>query len=106
MDQTIRKIIELDAETETKLQASKLACRNRIKDARKQASAIKQAQSHQTRDTISEFEEQTRAEYEEQVAQMQQRFDREADALSEQFEVQHQTLLESLFRETLSAAEQ
>ena len=44
MDQTIRKILELDAATEERLSAARLQCRKQVEDARKQASAMKQAQ--------------------------------------------------------------
>ena len=105
MDQTIRKILELDAATEERLSAARLQCRKQIEDARKQASAMKQAQKHQTRDSITELEEQTRSECEQKIAEMRSGFDRRAEQMAEQFEAQHDALLETLFSETLHEAE-
>ena len=76
MDQTIRKILELDAATEERLSASRLQCRKKVEDARKQAAAMKQAQKHQTRDSITELEEQTRSECEQKIAELRGSFDR------------------------------
>ena len=105
MDQTIRKILELDAATEDRLNAAQLKCSRMIEDARKQAAAIAQAQKYQTRDTITEIEEQTRSECEKKIAELQSGFDRQSEALTTQFETQHDTLLNTLFDETLRAAE-
>ncbi|MBQ8920775.1 MAG: hypothetical protein IJ060_01260 [Oscillospiraceae bacterium] len=105
MDQTIRRILELDAETEQRLEASRLKCGQMRAEAEHRAAAIRQAQAHQTRDTITEFEEQTRESCEQKLAVQRQAFDRQADAISKQFEEQHESLLESLFEETLREAE-
>ena len=105
MDQTIRKILELDAATEERLSAARLQCRKQVEDARKQAAAMKQAQKHQTRDSITELEEQTRSECEQKIAELRGSFDRRAEQMAEQFEAQHDTLLEALFSETLREAE-
>ncbi|MBR6107149.1 MAG: hypothetical protein IKQ39_03990 [Oscillospiraceae bacterium] len=105
MDQTIRQILELDAATEQRLRASQAACEQKRLDAAAQADAIRQAQEHQTRDTIIEFEEQARASCEQKLTEQRQTFDKQADALSKQFEEQHETLLESLYAETLLEAE-
>lgn len=105
MDQTIRKILELDAAAEERLQASALQCRKKLREARRQAAAIRQAQAHLTRDTIVEFEEQTRSECEQKLAEQQKEFDRLADAVSKQFEEQHEALLDTLFADTLREAE-
>lgn len=105
MDQTIRKILELDAATEERLSASRLQCRKQVEDSRKQAAAMKQAQRHQTRDTITEMEEQTRTECEQQIAEMRGSFDRRTEKMSEQFSQQHDALLAALFSDTLHEAE-
>ncbi|MBQ6040457.1 MAG: hypothetical protein K5705_01950 [Oscillospiraceae bacterium] len=105
MDQTIRKILELDAETEDRLNASRLKCTRMLSDARKQAAAVTQAQKHQTRDTITELEEQTRSECEQKIAELRAGFDRRTEAMTKQFETQHDTLLNTLFEETLREAE-
>ena len=105
MDQTIRKILELDAATEERLRAAKLAARRKVEDARKQATAMKQAQRHQTRDTIIELEEQARSEYEQKIADVRGEFDRKAEAMTAEFAAQHDDLLETLFAETLREAE-
>lgn len=105
MDQTIRKILELDAATEERLSTARLQCRKQIEDARKQASAMKQAQKHQTRDSITELEEQTRSECEQKIAALRGGFDRRAEEMSAQFAKEHDALLEALFSETLHEAE-
>ena len=105
MDQTIRKILELDAETETRLSASKQKCSKIVEDARKQAAAIAQASKHQTRDTITELEEQTRNDCERKIAELRAGFETQSEAMERQFRTQHDTLLDTLFDETLRAAE-
>ena len=105
MDQTIRKILELDAATEERLSAARLQCRKQVEDARKQASAMKQAQKHQTRDSITELEEQTRSECEQKIAALRGGFDRRAEEMSARFAEEHDALLEALFSETLHEAE-
>lgn len=105
MEQTIRQILELDAAAEERLKASELQCRKMVEDARKQAAAIRQAQKHQTRDTILEAEEQARAECEQKTAEMREKYDRRADAMSKRFAQTHDALLETLFQETLREAE-
>lgn len=105
MDQTIRKILELDAATEERLSASRLQCRKQIEDSRKQANALKQAQRHHTRDSITELEEQTRSEFEQKIAAVRSNFDQRAEAMSAQFSEQHDALLTALFSETLHEAE-
>ena len=105
MDQTIKQILELDAATEQRLQVSRTVCEQKRRKAAAQADAIRQAQQHQTRDTIIEFEEQTRTAFEQKLAGQQQTFEKQADAISKQFEEQHESLLESLFAETLREAE-
>ena len=105
MDQTIRKILELDAETEQRLETSRQKCEQIRQDAEQKASAIRQAQVHQTRDMITEFEEQTREACEQKLAVQRQDFDRQTDAITKQFEEQHESLLNSLFEETLREAE-
>ena len=105
MDQTIRKILELDATGEQRLQVSELLCEKKRLDAAEQADAFRQAQTHQIRDILTEFEEQIRAESEQKLAEQRQTFDKQADMISKQFEVQHEALLETLFTETLREAE-
>ncbi len=105
MDQTIRKILELDAATEERLSASRLQCRRTVEDARKQAAAMKQAQKHQTRDSITELEEQTRTECEQKINALRGEFDRRAETMAAEFEAQHDALLDALFSETLREAE-
>ncbi len=105
MDQTILKILELDAATEERLNASRLQCETIISDARNQAAAMKQAQRHQTRDSIIELEEQKRSECEQKIEALRGGFDRRAEAMAAQFEGQHDTLLDALFEATLHEAE-
>lgn len=105
MEQTIRKILELDAAAEERLKRSELECSRKVQDARKQAAAIRQAQKHQTRDTIIEAEEQARAECEKKSAEMREKYDRRADEMSRRFAETHDALLETLFQETLREAE-
>ncbi len=105
MDQTIRKILELDAATEERLSASRQQCRQLIEDSQKQAAAMKQAQRHHTRDSITELEEQTRTEYEQKINAMRADFDHRTEAMSEQFTAQHEALLTALFADTLQEAE-
>lgn len=106
MDQTIRKILELDTATEQRLKASELQCSKKIADAKQQAAAMKQAQKIQTRDSITELEEQARSEWEQKIAALRTDFDSRADAMSAHFAAQHDALLRALFDETLQAAEQ
>lgn len=105
MDQTIRKILELDTATEERLNASQLQCSKRVGDAKKQAAAMKQAQKIQTRDSITELEEQARSEWEQKIAALRTDYDSRTDAMSGHFESQHDALLQALFDETLRAAE-
>ena len=105
MDQTIRKILELDAETENRLNASKLKCSEIVENARSQAAAIAQAQKHQTRDTVTELEEQARTECERKIAELRSGFEAQTEAMERQFRTQHDALLNTLFDETLRAAE-
>lgn len=105
MDQTIRKLLELDAATEEQLSAAKRQCESRIAEARRQAQAIKQAQRHQTRDSIIELEEQKRSECEQKIAELRGGFDRRAEAMAAQFDAQHDALLDALFADTLNEAE-
>ena len=105
MDQTILKILGLDAATEERLSASKLQCEAMISDARRQAAAIKQAQRHQTRDSIIELEEQKRSECEQKIEALRGGFDRRTEAMAAQFDAQHDTLLQALFEATLNEAE-
>ena len=44
MDQTIRKILELDAETEERLAASQEECRRLVDEARARAAALAEAE--------------------------------------------------------------
>ena len=105
MDQTIRRILELDASTEERLQASELECRRTVEEAREKAAALAEAQMHQTRDTIEEYEEQTRSACEEQIAGLRARFDRRGDEMEQQFTAERAALLDTLFQETLREAE-
>lgn len=105
MDQTIRRILALDEEVEEKLQASELQAKRILSDARRQADAIEQAAGHQTRDAIVETEEQLRSSYEEKSAALREKSDRRIEAVSSQFRTQHDTLLETLFADTLREAE-
>ncbi|MCQ2416342.1 MAG: hypothetical protein MJ071_00845 [Oscillospiraceae bacterium] len=105
MDQTIRKILELDAAAEERLTAANLECKNRIQTARQQAEAIRQAQKHQTNDTIFEAEETARREFEKQAADMRVEYDLLAKSIREQYEAQHDQLIETLFKDTLREAE-
>lgn len=105
MEQTIRKILELDAAAEERLRAAELQCQKTVQDARKQAAAIRQAQKHQTRDTIIEAEEQARTECEQKTAEMREKYDRRADEMSKRFAETHDALLKTLFEETLREAE-
>lgn len=106
MDQTINQILALDAETEERLQMSKTLCAQIIDDAHKKAAAIEQAQTHQTRDLIGEFEEQTRAAYEEKLAKLRAETDSTLESIREYFEARQDALLEALFQDTLRAAEE
>ena len=105
MDQTIRKILELDAQTEERLTASRDACARILENARVQAAAIAQAQKHQTRDTVTELEEQARSECDRRIAELRAGFESRSEAMERQFETQHDQLLDTLFEETLRAAE-
>ena len=105
MDQTIRKILELDAATEERLSGVRLQCRRKVQEARQQASAMTQAAKHQTRDTIIEMEEQARSEYEQKMPALRGDFDRRAEEMTAQFAGQHDDLLQTLFDETLREAE-
>ncbi|GEM_PF-2394428 len=105
MDQMIRRILELDADTEEQLRASELECRRTVEDAQKKAAALAEAQAHQTRDTIEEYEEQKRADYEAKSAELRAGFDKRADVMETQFNAQHDALLDALFTETLREAE-
>lgn len=105
MDQTILKILELDAATEERLSASKLQCEQKIAAARKQAAAMRQAQRHQTRDSIFEVEEQSRAECEQKIAELRGGFDRRTETMAAEFDARHDALLNALFEDTLHEAE-
>lgn len=105
MDQTIRRILELDAETEVRLEASRTECRRLVDEARARAAALAEAEMHRTRDTVEEFEEQTQTESEQRMAELRAEYDRRADVMSQQFAAQHEALLETLFAETLAEAE-
>lgn len=105
MDQTIRKILELDAATEESLSASARKCQQKIEDARKKAAAIRQAQRHQTRDAIIELEEQVRQESEQKISELRLEYDRRAEAMTKDFESDRAALLEALFADTLQEAE-
>lgn len=105
MDQTIRRILELDASVEDRLRVSELEADRLLKDARKQASAIRQASRHQTRDAIMELEEQLRSESEQKIAAVRGEYDSRSEAVTKQFAAQHDALLETLFAETLRDAE-
>ena len=105
MDQTIRRILELDAATEERLEASRRLCSERLEEARRQAAAIEQAQSVQTRDTVTEIEEQERRSCEEKTDRLREGFDSRAEAMTKHFEAQHDALLDALFADTLKDAE-
>lgn len=105
MDQTILKILELDAATEERLSASRLQCEKKIADARQQAAAMKQAQRHQTRDSIIELEEQKRSECEQKIEALRGNYDRRTEAMAAQFRAQHDALLDALFEATINEAE-
>lgn len=105
MDQTIRRILELDAETEERLAASQEECRRLVDEARARAAALAEAEGRRTRDTIEEFEEQTQAESEQRSAELREKYDRRAEEMTAQFSAQHDALLEALFAETLAEAE-
>lgn len=105
MDQTIRRILELDAATEERLAASRLLCSEKIEQARKQAAAIEQAMSVQTRDTVTEIEEQERIACEEKTAKVRGDFDQRTEAMTKRFSAQHDALLDALFADTLQDAE-
>ena len=105
MDQTIRRILELDAETEERLEASRTECRKLVSDARARAAAMAEAERHRTRDTIEEFEEQTQSDAEARMAELRTQFDSRADLMTQQFSAQYDALLEALFAETLREAE-
>lgn len=105
MDQTIRRIMELDAETEERLAASRAECLKIVADARTSAKAIEEAQAHQTRYTIEDYEEQNRGDSEKRADALRADYDRRAEEMTQQFEAQHDALLETLFAETLREAE-
>ena len=106
MDQTINRILALDADTEERLRASELICGEILAKAREQAAAIEQAQTHQTRTLISDFEEQKRTECEERLAKQQAESEAELSHISEYFEAKQEELLRTLLQETLRAAEE
>lgn len=105
MDQTILEILQLDAEIDAKLTAADAERKKQLSDARRQASAVKEASRHQVRDTIVEYEEQAKEECEQKLAKLRAGFDKQGDAVEEQFVARHDDLLDSLFRETLKEAE-
>ena len=105
MDQTIRKILELDAQTEERLSASREMCSRIIEEARQKAAAIAQAQKHQTRDTVTELEEQARTECDQKIAELRAGFESRSEAMERHFKTQNEALLNTLFDETLREAE-
>ena len=106
MDQTINQILALDAKTEERLSASRKSCEKIIADARRQAAAIEQAQTHQTRELIGDFEEQTRQSCEEKLAKLRAESEGDLEKISEYFEKREDALLETLMQETLRAEEE
>lgn len=105
MDQTIVEILRLDAEIDAKLKAAKADRKKQLSDARRQAAAVAEASRHQVHDAVVEYEEQAREECEQKIAKLRAGFDKQGDAVEEQFVARHDDLLDSLFHETLKEAE-
>ncbi len=104
MDDTIRKILELDAQVDARLRAGTLKCREKLELAKEQSEALAQAQEHGTRDAIDEYEQHTREEFEEKTKALREEFDATAAKLQHLFEDRHDELLEQLFQDTLREA--
>jgi len=105
LDQTILEILRLDAEIDAKLTAADADRRKQLSEARRQAAGVAEASRHQVRDAITEYEEQAREDCEQKLSKLRAGFEQQGDAVEQQFVAQHDTLLETLFRETLREAE-
>lgn len=105
MDNTIRMILELDAAADQRLQDAADSCTKTLEDAKQKAAALNEARSHQTSDSIFEFEEQTRSDCETQTNQLQSDYEAQSAALEKLFSDRQDALLNDLYQAVLADAE-
>lgn len=104
MDDTIKLLLETDANAEIKRQAAITECEQRLENARQQAAAQGEARTHHTKDLIFEIEENERTAYEEKYRTLLADYEAQTAALSQQFDAQHEDLLQRLMRQVLAGA--
>lgn len=106
MDDTIRLLLETDADAEVRRAAAKEECAKCIADAKATAAARNQARAHHTKDLIYDIEEAEREAFEQQYQALSEDYERQSAAMSEQFEGHREPLLDTLMQQVLRRAEQ
>ncbi len=106
MDDAIRTVLALDASIEEKLQASRAKCKAQMNEAHARADAIRQARRHETQDAIFEMTEAARISFEEERVRIQTDYAERSEALEQFYRSRWDSLLDTLFRDTLKAAEE
>ncbi len=106
MDDTIKLLLETDANAESKRQAAIAESKQLLENARQQAAAQSEARTHHTKDLIFEIEETERTAYEEKYHALMADYEKQTAALSQQFDARHEELLKQLMRKVLAGAEQ
>ncbi len=106
MDNTIKLLLETDANAENSRQAAITESEKILNDARQQAAAQSEARTHHTKDLIFEIEETERTAYEEKYHTLLADYEAQTAALSKQFDERHEALLQRLMQQVLAGAEQ
>lgn len=106
MDDTIRLLLETDADAEVRRAAAKEECAKCIADAKATAAARNEALAHHTRDLIYEIEEAEKEAFEQKYHVLSQDYEQQSAAMHEQFEGHCEPLLDMLTQQVLRRAEQ
>lgn len=105
MDDTIRLLLETDANAENKRSAAAAEGQQLIQDAKQAAAAHSEAMSHHTKDLIFEIEETERTEYEKKYRALLAEYESKTAELTHRFDEQHEVLLADLMEKVLKRAE-
>lgn len=106
MDNTIKRLLETDANAENIRQAAIAESEQILENARQQAAAQSEARTHHTKDLIFEIEESERTAYEEKYRALMADYEKQTATLSQRFDAQHEELLMHLMQQVLAGAEQ
>lgn len=106
MDDTIKLLLETDANAESIRQTAIAESEQILENARQQAAAQSEARTHHTKDLIFEIEESERTAYEEKYRALMVDYEKQTATLSQRFDAKHEELLMQLMQQVLAGAEQ